>query len=149
MHFSSAELGDGWVSWNLNDPTRFNALIEPLAVRREADTPDGRPVARVRMQPERQHSNLGDNVHGAALLSLMDVALFAAANQFGVIGAGPAVTLDLSAQFVGAGRIGEPLDAVTELVRETGRLAFLRGLIVQGDAVVASFSGTIRKPSQR
>jgi len=31
-------------------------------------------------------------------------------------------------------------------LRETRRLIFLRGLVVQGEAVVASFSGTIRKP---
>ncbi|WP_052071805.1 PaaI family thioesterase [Sphingopyxis sp. MWB1] len=147
-NFSAELLGDGWVSWNLKDPSRFNALIEPLSVRLETPTPDGRPRARVRMVPERQHSNLGDNVHGAVSLALVDVALFAASHQFGSLDAGHSVTLDLSTQFVGAGRVGEPLDAVVELVRETGRLVFLRGLVVQGadDAhIVLSFAGTIRK----
>src|SRR3546814_16991066 len=64
---------------------------------------------------------------------LVDIALFAASHQFGSLNAGHSVTLDLSTQFVGAGRIGEPLDAVVELVRETGRLIFLRGLVVQGE----------------
>jgi hypothetical protein len=36
---------------------------------------------------------------------------------------------------------------VVELLRETGRLAFLRGLIVQDDDIVASFEGTVRKAS--
>src|SRR3546814_1743449 len=76
------------------------------------------------MIPERKHSNLGDNVHGAVSLALVDIALFAASHQFGSLNAGHSVTLDLSTQFVGAGRIGEPLDAVVELVRETGRLIF-------------------------
>ncbi|MBU0823634.1 MAG: PaaI family thioesterase, partial [Alphaproteobacteria bacterium] len=65
--------------------------------------------------------------------------------------AGHSVTLDLSTQFVGAGRVGEPLDAVVELVRETGRLIFLRGLVVQGEGdshIVLSFAGTIRKASK-
>lgn len=149
-HFESETLGDGWISWNLKDRSRFNALIEPLMVRREAPTNDGRPVARIRMIPARKHSNLGDNVHGGAALSLIDVALFAASHQFGVIGAGPAVTLDLAVQFVAAGLIDMPLDAVVEMVRETGRLCFLRGLLAQGEGdshLVASFSGTIRKPS--
>lgn len=144
-------LEDGWISWNLRDDTRFNALLEPLSVRLEHPTADGRPVARLRMLPGRQHSNLGNAVHGAVSLGLIDIALFASSHQFGVFGAsGPAVTLDLSTQFVGAGRIDEPLDAVTELVRETGRLVFLRGLLVQGPGdshLVASFAGTIRKPS--
>ncbi|PZQ23699.1 MAG: PaaI family thioesterase [Sphingopyxis macrogoltabida] len=150
-HFTAEELEGGWTSWNLKDPSRFNAFIEPLSVRAEPPTPDGRPRARVRMLPERKHSNLGDNVHGAVSLALVDIALFAASHQFGSLNAGHSVTLDLSTQFVGAGRLGEPLDAVVELVRETGRLIFLRGLVVQGEAddhIVLSFAGTIRKASK-
>jgi acyl-coenzyme A thioesterase PaaI-like protein len=59
------------------------------------------------------------------------------------------VTLDLSNQFIGAGRIGEPLDAVVEVLRETGRMVFLRGMVVQGDDTIAAFNGTIRKPTKR
>lgn len=150
-NFSGEELADGWVSWNLKDPSRFNAFIEPLSVRSEAPTGDGRPRARVRMLPTRKHSNLGDNVHGAVSLALVDIALFAASHQFGSLEAGHSVTLDLSTQFVGAGRLGEPLDAVVELVRETGRLIFLRGLVVQGEGdrhIVLTFAGTIRKASK-
>ena len=136
----------GWKRWTLNDPTRFNAFLGPLWVRMEDSH------ARVRMVPERQHSNLGDNVHGAVTLALVDIALFAASHQFGSLNAGHSVTLDLSTQFVGAGRVGEPLDAVVELVRETGRLIFLRGLVVQGEGdshIVLTFAGTIRKASNK
>ena len=151
-HFSAEVLDDGWVSWDLKDPTRFNSFIEPLTVRAEPPTRDGRPCARVRMVPERKHSNLGDNVHGAVTLALVDIALFAASHQFGSLNAGHSVTLDLSTQFVGAGRVGEPLDAIVELVRETGRLIFLRGLVVQGEGdghIVLTFAGTIRKASRK
>ena len=87
-----------------------------------------------------------DAVHGGALLGFMDVALFAASRGFGVLSAGGAVTLDLSAQFIGAGQVGEPLEARIELLRETGRMLFLRGLIVQdGQPTIASFAGTLRK----
>ena len=150
-HFSAEALDDGWLSWDLKDASRFNSFIEPLTVRVEPQTADGRPCARVRMIPERKHSNLGDNVHGAVTLALVDIALFAASHQFGSLNAGHSVTLDLSTQFVGAGRLGEPLDAVVELVRETGRLIFLRGLVVQGEGdshIVLSFAGTIRKASK-
>ena len=150
-HFSAEALEGGWLSWNLRDPSRFNGFIEPLSVRAEPSTSDGRPCARVRMLPTRKHSNLGDNVHGAVTLALVDIALFAASHQFGSLNAGHSVTLDLSTQFVGAGRIDEPLDAVVELVRETGRLIFLRGLVVQGEGdehIVLSFAGTIRKASK-
>lgn len=150
-HFDAEHLEDGWLSWNLNDKSRFNAFIEPLSVRLEEPLPDGRPRARVRMHPTRKHSNLGDNVHGAVTLALIDVSLFAAAHQFGSLNAGFSVTLDLGTQFIGGGRIEEPLDAVVEQVRETGRLIFLRGMVVQGandGHIVAAFSGTIRKASQ-
>jgi acyl-coenzyme A thioesterase PaaI-like protein len=150
-HFDALAKGDGWLSWNLNDKSRFNAFIEPLSVRLESPTPDGRPRARIRMHPERKHSNLGNNVHGAVTLALIDVALFAASHQFGSLNAGFSVTLDLGTQFIGGGRIDEPLDAVVEQVRETGRLIFLRGMVVQGahdEHIVASFSGTIRKASK-
>ncbi len=150
-HFTAKELGGGWRSWDLKDSTRFNSAIEPLMVRVDPPTEDGRPRARVRMFPERKHSNLGDTVHGAAMVSLVDVALFTACHQFGSLSAARSVTLDLSLQFVGAGRLGEPLDAVVEMIRQTKRLIFLRGLVVQGQDdghIVASFSGTIRKGTE-
>ena len=137
-----AEGHPGWRTWVLADPTRFNDLLGPLMYR-----VDGERV-RVRMTPERRHSNLGDAVHGGALLGFIDVALFAAARGFGVLSAGRALTLDLSTQFIAAGRLAEPLEAQVELLRETGRLLFLRGLVVQDDDKIAAFAGTIRKPSR-
>ena len=131
----------GWKRWQFRDPSRFNAFLEPLHVRVDDDG-----VARVRMLPRRQHSNMREAVHGGALLGFMDVALFAASRGLGVLSAGGAVTLDLSAQFIGAGQVDAPLEAHVELLRETGRLLFLRGLIVQeGQPIIASFTGTLRK----
>ncbi|NJR78651.1 PaaI family thioesterase [Sphingomonas sp. 36D10-4-7] len=131
----------GWMSWEFRDDTRFNAFLGEIIVRVE----DGQ--ARVRMVPGHRHSNFGDNVHGGALLGFIDVALFAAMRSFGLMTAGPAVTLDLNTHFIGAGKVGEPLEARIELLRETQRLLFLRGLLVQDAGVVCEFSGTIRKPS--
>jgi acyl-coenzyme A thioesterase PaaI-like protein len=75
--------------------------------------------------------------------------MFGASRMFGLIEAGTAVTLDLSVQFIGAGVIGEPMDAEVELLKETRRLLFMRGLIVQGENRIAAFSGTIRKPTKK
>jgi uncharacterized protein (TIGR00369 family) len=129
----------GWHSWRLKDASRYNGFLGKLIVRLE----DGK--ARVRMFPERVHSNLQDAIHGGTTLGFIDVSLFAASRMFGLIEAGTAVTLDLSTQFIGSGRMGEPLDAEVELLRETRRLIFMRGLIVQEDVKVAAFAGTIRK----
>ena len=133
----------GWLRWRLNDPTRFNeAVLGPILVRRE-----GPDTARVRIIPQHRHTNLSDNVHGAVTLGLIDVALFAAWRQVRDGNAAAAVTLGVDTQFIGAGDPARPLDAVVELLRETKRLAFLRGLVVQEDDLIASFSATIRKPA--
>jgi uncharacterized protein (TIGR00369 family) len=133
----------GWKRWGLKNSDRYNTFLGDMMVRVEEG------MCRVRMLPERRHSNLGNNVHGGAMLGFIDVSLFAAARSFGLIEAGTAVTLDLNTHFVGAGKIGEPLEARVELLRETGRLLFMRGLVMQGDGPVTEFSGTIRKPTKR
>ena len=135
----------GWFHWQMVDSSRYNGqVLGKLIVRSE-----GEGKARLRMFPEHRHSNLANAVHGGTTLGFIDVAMFGASRMFGLIEAGTAVTLDLSVQFIGAGRIGEPLDAEVELLRETRRLLFMRGLIVQGADRIAGFSGTIRKPSSR
>ena len=132
----------GWMRWGFRDRTRFTGLLGRMIVRLEAD---GR--VRMRAFPDRSHSNLGDAVHGGALLGYIDVSLFATSRAHGLVDAGVAVTLDLSTQFIGAAMPGEPLDFVGEILRTTRRFIFIRGLVEQRDAVIASYSGTIRKPS--
>jgi len=135
----------GWLNWQMTDPSRYNGtVLGKMLVRSE-----GEGKARLRMFPEHRHSNLRDAVHGGVTLGFIDAAMFGASRLFGSITAGTAVTLDLSVQFIGAGVIGKPLDAEVELLKETGRLLFMRGIVVQGDERVAAFSGTIRKPTKR
>ena len=131
----------GWKIWQATDPSRFNSLLGQLTVKLDGE------IARVRMTPERRHSNLRDHMHGGALLGFIDMAMFAACRGFGVLTAGAAVTLDLSTQFIGGAAIGAPVEAQVELLRETGRMLFVRGVVVQGDERVAAFSGTLRKSS--
>ncbi len=83
------------------------------------------------------------------MLGLADVSLFATARTLLGDHLDGAVTLDLACQFIGAGRVGAPLDAVGEVLRETGRIVFLRGLIEQEGTLVASFNAGLRKPSRR
>lgn len=146
FQYAPSDQYPGWHTWNLQDETRFNARgLGPMLVRAESDH-----QARIRLiEPGRQHSNVHDNIHGGATLALIDVAMFA--GIYVILGADAAgsVTLDLHNQFIGAGRYGEPLDVVVEIVRETGRLVFLRGRCEQGDRLVSSFMGTLRKPSRK
>jgi len=129
--------------WDVLDPGRYNhAFIGPMLLRNEGET-----SCRVRIAMEERHTNAGGVIHGGTILGFADVSIFAA--TYLLTGTDPigSVTLDLSTQFIGAGSARKPLDSVVEVLRETKRLCFVRGLIVQGDRTVAAFSSTIRKPS--
>ncbi len=145
--FDYEEIPDapGWYSWDLKDESRFNgAVMGSLRVRQDGDR------ARLRMFPEVRHTNLQDMIHGAVTLSLIDIALFSGMHMLRESDAGMAVTLELSTQFIGGGKVDQPLDAVVEVLRETRRLIFLRGEVVQGENdehLVAAFSGLVRKAS--
>ena len=108
---------------------------------------DGR--SRLRMFPERRHENLQGIIHGAVSLSLIDISLFTTMHTIGTGNAGPSVTLELSTQFVGGGDPKRPLDAVCEIVRETGSLVFVRGSVVQEEDVICAFSGIVKKMRAR
>ena len=130
----------GWRHWNLKDETLFNgAVMGKLITRVEGDK------SRLRMFPERKHENLQGIIHGAVTLGLIDISLFTTMHTIGSGNAGPSVTLELSTQFTGGGDPGKPLDAVTEIMRETGKLVFVRGTVEQDDSIVASYSGIVRK----
>ncbi len=129
----------------MTDASRYNGTVLGKMLVRSEDS----GKARLRMFPEHRHSNLTNAVHGGVTLGFVDVAMFGASRMFGLIDAGTAVTLDLSVQFIGAGVIGVPLDAEVELLKETGRLLFMRGLVLQGENRIAAFSGTIRKPTRK
>jgi uncharacterized protein (TIGR00369 family) len=134
----------GWQRWRIADESRFNdAVLGKQLVRAE-----GADICRVRLIPrDPQHTNSAGRIHGGVTLAMIDVSLFAALYVLRGVDAGRSVTVDLATQFIGAGDPGQPLDSVVEVLRETRRLGFLRGLVVQGDEKVASFSATIRKPS--
>ena len=135
----------GWLRWRLNDPTRYNeAVLGVMLVRAE-----GENTARVRIFPAEHLTNNAGNVHGAATLGLIDISLFAATKILRDIDASGSVTLGIDTQFIGAGDPGKPLDSVVEVLRETGRMVFLRGLVMQDEVLVASFSATTRKPSRK
>ncbi|NBR32133.1 MAG: PaaI family thioesterase [Sphingomonadaceae bacterium] len=131
----------GWHRWDLKDTRRFNAqVMGKLITRVEANG-----AVRLRMFPELKHTNLLDIIHGATTLSLIDISLFACGHMLGLKGMEGSVTLDLSTQFIGGGYPDRPMDAVAEVLKETNRLVFLRGIVEQGEHKVAAFAATIRK----
>ena len=141
-HFDIAEAEGrpGWTHWRNRDRTTLNAFFDPLFVRVEGE------VARVQLIPRVGQGNLHGNLHGGAVLAFIDMSVFAGAHALGVERITSGMTLDLTTQFTGGAKLDAPVEARIELVRETGRLAFLRGLLVQeGQPTVASFTATLRK----
>jgi len=134
----------GWHHWNLKDDTLFNgAVMGKLITRKEGDK------CRLRIFPERKHENLQGIIHGAVTLGLIDISMFTTMHVVGSGNAGPSVTLELSTQFIGGGDPARPLDAVTEIMRETGKLVFVRGEVLQDDDCLAAYSGIVRKFAPR
>lgn len=134
----------GWHRYELGEPGQYNrAVLGDLIIRAE-----GSDHCRTRLHPMATHHNSAGNIHGGIILGLIDESLFAAICLLRGIPVTDAVTLDVQAQFIGVGDASRPLDSVAELLRETRRLVFLRGLVVQDDDLVASFTATVRKASQ-
>ena len=83
--------------------------------------------------------NMGGSIHGGAVMSFIDMALFAGGRCAGM-GEGHYVTLDCATHFLARGRIGVPLDAHVELVGQTrAATSSCQGIVEQdGEPATAS-----------
>ncbi len=93
--------------------------------------------------PEAKNRNGGGNLHGGALMTFADYALFMIAG--GIDANLHGVTMTMNCDFVGAGQSGRLLTARGEIVREGQSVAFVRGLICDEERPLLAFSGTIKK----
>ena len=132
----------GWQRWLLVGDGRFLDAVGQARFRAV-----GPNRAQVRVDTGRAQQNLGEALHGGFLSAFADHAMFVGLRALNKFTLGDAVTLDLSMQYLDAGRPGEPVDAYVELLRETGRLIWVRGTVHQGadERLVAAFNGTLRK----
>ena len=129
----------GWHEWRV--PGAFNReVIGTLLVREESEG-----VARTRIFPAPHMANVHGMIHGGIITALADATLFAGPGVLTGQDLGASVTVELTVQFIGVGSMEEPLDGLIWILRETGRMIFCQGRIVQGDTTVAGFSGIIRK----
>ena len=135
----------GWIDASFGEAEHYNrAVIGTLLIRR--DSPQ---VARLRMIPEERHKNQYGVVHGGTILGLIDIAGFAGATELtgGTFPGG--VTIELTNHFVGSADPNQPLDATVEIIRETGKMVFVRGTVEQDGAILGSWSSILRKISPR
>ncbi len=132
----------GWHEWRV--PGAFNREVIGLLLVRD----EGNGTARTRIFPQPHMANIAGFVHGGVLSAFADASLFAGPGVLTGKDIASAVTIELSLQYVGAGSMDEPLDALVTILRETGRMIFVQGRIVQRDNPVAGFSGIVRKITQ-
>jgi len=132
----------GWLSWADRVPGTF---LDAIGVSYSRSDAPGRATVMVATLPS--HNNRMDALHGGFLASFADHAYFAGLCAMGRLEQAGAVTVDLNMQYCGSGRIGVDLRAEIELLRETGRLIFMRLTLWQEDVLVAASSATFRKAS--
>ena len=135
---------DGWFTWGDLPADSFAAQTGRMVFQ---PRDEGRAV--VRMFPEDRHMNLGGSIHGGAVMSFIDMALFSGGFCAGMA-RGHYVTLDLATRFIARGKPGIPLDAHVRLLKQTpGGLAFIDGHCEQEGEVCYSFSGTLKRIKSR
>ncbi len=88
-----------------------------------------------------RHCNSHGIVHGGLMMTMIDLALVAAAK------AAPddrLVTVSLNSEFMASGRQGDLIEARGELLRRTRSLAFARGQVVCGERILLSASAVLK-----
>jgi len=114
----------------------FSGHAGPFLIR-EADLEPG-----IGFYAQSHHANMQGVVHGGALLTLADMALWDICRR--KVGLFRGATVSLNSEFVGPGKVGTFIEAGGELVRAGHRLVFARGLVTcEGDPLL-SFSGTLK-----
>ena len=129
----------GWYTWNFERGS-FAAATGKFLFK-----PDGPGRAVTRIFPTDALLNMGGSIHGGAVMSFIDMSLFAGGRCAGME-EGHYVTLDCSVHFIGRGRSGKPLDAHLQLVKQTrGGHVFLIGTCEQDGEPTHSFTGTLKR----
>src|SRR3546814_15333454 len=79
--------------------------------------------------PDQRHLNIVGTLHGGFLMAIVDHALFAGPMALGIEDAAGGVTIDASVQFLAPAKDGRTLEAVVDVLRETRRMMFMRGML--------------------
>lgn len=133
----------GWRAWHARPEGRFVDHMGDVFYRSEP------PIVRTAIETSQKHANGLGALHGGFLMGFVDVAMMATIRAG--LAQGAAVTLNASVDFLGPGTIGKVLMSEGRIVRETGRLVWVAGLLTQDDgaALVGQWHGMLRKVSRK
>ena len=131
-----------WAGWERSESDPFELYAGPFYTRRAAD---GRWVCAFRA--EQKHMNGGGFMHGGALATFADYAIFMFARE--ALADSGSVTASLNTEFLDGAREGELVEARGEVTRAGGSMVFVRGIARVGDRPVLNFSAIIKKVRRR
>ena len=92
---------------------------------------------------EAKHMNGSGAMHGGALLTFADYALFCIGAE--ALADCGSVTASLNAEFIDAAQVGEVIEARGEVIRAAASLVFIRGLISTAGRPLMNFSAIVKK----
>jgi uncharacterized protein (TIGR00369 family) len=126
---------EGWVlqTWRGN----FAWHAGPIYFRKEGGPPG------VGFFSESHHANRGETVHGGALLTLADMALFDICHR--KLGRFNAVTITLNTEFLSPAPVGAFIEASGELIGGGKTVLIARGTVTTSGKALMNFSGTLRR----
>lgn len=90
-------------------------------------------------------TNAMGGLHGGYLAAIAEMSLYLPLYVNQAVVQDGVVTIDFTLQYLTGGMIGEPIISEVELLRETGRMGFVRGILRQGETALVGFTGTLRK----
>lgn len=127
---------DGWHIWDMTAAATWPSMWPPVRYRRESDT----RIAVCAALPPRA-ANVHGHVHGAFLAGLGE-------HVAGVhlrVSSTSCSTVSIAFDYPAPAGIDAPILGWVDLVRETGRMQFLRVELSSGDEVVLHGIATLRK----
>ncbi|HEX5008167.1 MAG TPA: PaaI family thioesterase [Hyphomonadaceae bacterium] len=130
-----------WAGWKTWPQDTFETGTGPFYARKDEQ---GRVVCRFIAEP--RHMNGGGFMHGGCFLTFADYACFAIAEEFTQ---GPTVTVNLSGDFLAAGKVGDVMEATGEVTRAGGRLIYVRGLVTANGTPALSFTSVLTRVKGR
>lgn len=133
------EITEGeWAGWRVWSSDPFELHSGPFYARRNEA---GQMVCAFRA--ERKHMNGGGHMHGGALLTFADYALFCIADE--ALKDSGSVTASLNGEFIDGAVEGELIEATGEVVRNANSLVFIRGLVSTAGRPLLNFSAIVKK----
>lgn len=127
-----------WAGWQCSAGDPFELHAGPFYCRQ---APDGAPQCAFRAL--HRHLNLFGSVHGGCLMAFADFSLFwiAHAELRGM----SAVTVSFNSEFLDSAREDDFIEARGEVLRSTGSMLFVRGVISGAHRPLLNFSAILKK----